>query len=308
MAYESVKTSAPGKLMMLGEHAVLYGRECLVCAVNRRVEVILEPRSDRIISINSGLGDYSGSLDCLAEDQRFSFLLCAVNHFNPSLDHGFNLRVASEFSNLIGLGSSSAVTVAAVGAIRRHLKKSIEPEKIFQDSLSIIRAVQGTGSGADVAASVFGGIVKYRQCPLEIEKLQASCPLTVVFSGHKTPTVSVIKQVKASYAEFPEVYNEIFDVMAASSDAAVSAIASCDWVRFGKLLNINQGLMDAIGVSDESTKTLVHRLRNEAGIFGAKNSGSGLGDCVLGLGLADCDDLPNVIRSIEVEEQGVLIE
>jgi len=308
MAYESVKTSAPGKLMMLGEHAVLYGRQCLVCAVNRRVEITLEPRTDRIISINSGLGDYTGSLDNLGEDQRFSFLLCAVNQFNPSLDHGLNLRVTSEFSNLIGLGSSSAVTVAAVGAIKRHLKQSIEPQEIFQDSLSIIRTVQGTGSGADVAASVFGGIVRYRQDPLEIEKLQASCPLTVVFSGHKTPTVSVIKQVKASYAQFPEVYNEIFDVMEASSDAAVRAIVSRDWVRFGKLLNINQGLMDAIGVSDASIETLVHRLRNEAGIFGAKISGSGLGDCVLGLGFAECDDLTDGIQSIEVDEQGVLIE
>lgn len=269
--------------MLLGEHAVLHGSRCVVCAVNQRMTITLTPRADRRLTIDSALGRFETDLDHLKVDPTFRFLLTAVQLFQQPLP-GFDLVVRSEFSSTVGLGSSAAVTAATTTALFHLAGLPSDPRQIFDFSLKTVRTVQGAGSGADLAASVFGGILLYHAQPVEIMPLHAVHPIAVVYSGSKTPTTKVIELVEAKKRRFPGLFEKIYTAMDESAGLAAAAITAHDWRQFGELLNLNQGLMDAIGVSSRALAEIADSLREQPGILGAKISGSGLGDCVVGLG------------------------
>jgi len=291
--------------MLLGEHAVLHGHRALVCAANRRIHVALTPRADDQIQIRSALGCHTTTLDQLAPHGVFRFVMACITRQKDNLKTGFDLTIDSEFSHMVGLGSSAAVTVAMNAALNAWLNTPMDLRALFQDSLAVIREIQGLGSGADVAASVYGGIVAYRAEPLEIEPLPATHPLTVIYSGSKMPTVEVVRLVEARRKEQPELYDGIFRLMDQSAGQAVEAIRRNDWKTFGDLLNLNQGLMEALGVSNAKLAEINWALRAEPGILGSKISGSGLGDCVIGLGSSPRADWPYDVLPVEISAAGV---
>ncbi len=98
-------TSAPGSLMLLGEHAVLHGKQALVCAINRRITVHLFPVPNDSVEIISDLGEYQSTLSDLTDHPSFTFVLQAIKQHRAQLPSGFKLEIASEFSADIGFGS-----------------------------------------------------------------------------------------------------------------------------------------------------------------------------------------------------------
>ncbi len=304
MAYDTVDVSAPGKLMILGEHAVLYGNRSLVCAVNRRIKVTVSLCLSKTVLVRSALGQFDGSIVELGEHMAFRFLYSVLTQYDEILDSGIEICIESEFSDTVGFGSSAAVTVALVGAIRYLLYGTVELDAIFSDSLRVVKQVQGKGSGADVAASVYGGFLCYRADPLAIEKIEWDKPISVINSGIKVPTTQVIHMVNKSYTKFPKLYDSIFDLMDKSCIAAINAIKTNDWDTFGELLTINHGLMEAMGLSNLKLNEIVYALRLIPGIHGAKISGSGLGDCVIGIGSVSSKNIPYKTVLINIEEKG----
>ena len=305
---ESFEVSAPGKLMLLGEHAVLHGHRALVCAINRRVTARLAPRTDTTLVVRSELGELKTDLRTLRAAEPFRFVLGAVRESRELLDTGFELQIRSQFSSETGFGSSAAVTVVTVAAVQLWCQGELDVEEVFARSLRAVRSVQGTASGADVAASTFGGAIVYRANPLEIQRLRGSFPLVAVYSGAKRPTSEVIAFVAERRERHPAAFEHIYAAMDACVGEAKTAIESGDLPALGELLNIGQGLMDAIGVSNRDLSALAYRLREDAGIFGAKISGSGLGDCVVGIGRLEKLRLPRPTYLLEVMEEGVRVD
>ncbi len=308
MACDHVKVSTPGKLMILGEHAVLHGRRSLVCAINRRITMTVKFCPGQTISIRSALGQFEGSIVDLSGIREFRFLYSVITQYKEIKDTGMDIIIESGFSDTIGFGSSAAVTVALAGAIRYLLDDSVELDSIFGDSLSVIKHVQTKGSGADIAASVYGGFLCYRANPLAIEKIEWDKPITVVNSGNKVPTTDVIQMVDKSYASFPELYDSIFDLMDKSCAEAIHAVKNKQWDRFGELLTLNHGLMEGMGLSNQKLNEIVYMLRQRTGICGAKISGSGLGDCVIGIGSVNGNNIPCESLLINIAEKGFSIE
>jgi mevalonate kinase len=308
VARDSYKASAPGKLMLMGEHAVLHGKLALVCAVSQRILVTLIPRSDSQITISSSLGNYSTDLRNYEIQPPFQFVLTAITQQLALIDSGLDLVIESSFTDEMGLGSSAAVTAATTAVVMHWKTGKIIQQSVFDEGLLTIRKIQGTGSGADLAASVFGGVLAYRMEPVQIEKLDCTFPISVVYSGSKQPTVNVIKKVESLRAAQPTVFDSVYDLMEKCTNQAVVAIKKKDWITLGQLLNINQGLMDAIGVNNKILSEINYALREDVGIFGSKISGSGLGDCVVGLGKVQNANLPYAILPLEISVEGVRIE
>ena len=303
----SVEVSAPGSLMLLGEHAVLHGRRALACAVDCRVRVGIAPRTDARLLIRSALGSYDGPVERFAVDGPLRFVLAAVREARPATAAGLEIDIASDFSHRVGLGSSAAVTAATVAALQALAgrRQSLET---FKAALRAVRAVQGLGSGADVAASVWGGVVAYRAEPFDVRSLDVDLPLTLVYSGSKTPTPEVVRKVEAARMRAPRRFEALFDRMDASVTDAEEAIAAGQVDRLGTILTRNQGLMREMGVSNDALEAIVAMLMNAPGIAGAKISGSGLGDCVVGLGEARFDPAPYERIPVALSPEGVRIE
>ncbi|OGT22929.1 MAG: hypothetical protein A3C55_00890 [Gammaproteobacteria bacterium RIFCSPHIGHO2_02_FULL_42_13] len=280
---ESFKATAPGSIMLMGEHAVLYGAAAIVCAIDRRIAVILTPRADnRICIMSERLGQYQTSIDAIELKDPFRFVLAAISQFETELSVGFDLIIQSQFSDKLGLGSSAAVAVAVVTVLLVWLKKQKDQNRIYKLALDAVRHVQKLGSGADVAASVFGGINLYRTDPFQLQKIDAALPLHLIYVGYKTPTVEVVKRVKKT-AESDAIYEKIGDIV----QKGRMALQQKNIDAFAKLCSMHQALQAELGVSDAHIDALLTEALALPGLLGAKISGSGLGDCILVLG-----DLP----------------
>ncbi len=304
MAIPTVTTSAPGSLMLLGEHAVLYGHRALVCAINRRIRVHLFESSKSGVTIHSALGSYQSPLDNLLDHPSFRFVLQAIKQHRNQIPAGFELKIESEFSADIGFGSSAAVTVATHAALMCWINTKAPKQKdLFSQSLKTVHAVQGRGSGADLAASVLGGIVGYRSGP-EFQPLDISLPLTAVYCGYKKPTSEVIQRVEQLSAVDPEKYERIYSEVDLSVEEAIVSLKSTDLPLFGRVLNQNQQRMDEMGVNTPELQEIVTALQRDPQILGAKISGSGMGDCAVGIGHATLSELDYPIYHLEITPIG----
>lgn len=301
--------SAPGNLMLFGEHAVLHNRHAIVCAVNRRIKVTITPRNDDVLKIDSTLGDFEVQMDQLSETTfPFQFVLGAVMHSRHDLPGGFNLQIESDFSEKIGFGSSAAVTTATMAAIYAWRGEKLDKHDLFHTCRQIIRKVQGVGSGADLSASVFGGVVAYRPEPFYVEQICRGFPISVFYSGKKTTTPEVIKMVDRLREKYPNQVRDLFGKIGDITEEAIGAFRREDFESVGELMMMNQGLMDALGLCNHELADIVYNLRKVDGIVGAKISGAGLGDCAIGIGSAAAQLDKYEKMDVEISREGVCFE
>jgi len=174
-------------------------------------------------------------------------------------------------------------------------------------ALDIVHEVQnGLGSGADVAASIYGGIVSVKNYAVQ-KLLTANFDLTAVYCGYKTKTADVINIINQKINQYPELYNYIFDNYNNCSKLALLAIQNQDLYTLGKLMDIAHGLMSGMGVVDNTLDQLAVSLRAQNNIYGAKVSGAGLGDCVIGLGkLASNNLVQEESIFMQIDQQGLI--
>ncbi|MBN2685889.1 MAG: hypothetical protein JXR40_11470 [Pontiellaceae bacterium] len=302
----SIAATAPGSLMLLGEHAVLHGHPALVCAIDRFITVRLTPREDNLLTIDSVLGQYEAPLDALVDHASFRFVLQAIRQNSAVLPGGFDLAIETEFSSDIGFGSSAAVTVATHAALACFCGRPFDRETLFAAALETVHAVQGRGSGADLAAAVFGGVVSYTTKPF-FDPVSLSLPLTAVYCGYKTPTPEVIRRVEALHAADPQKVEQIYDEIGRSAPRAVACLRARDFEGFGAVLNRNQELMDAMGVNTPELAEIVAVLQQADGVYGAKISGSGMGDCAVGIGRAELPELADSVYHLNISSEGVTL-
>ena len=269
--------------MLFGEYAVLQGKTGLVAAINKFTSVTLEPRNDDwIFIVDSALGTLSLNRQQITLQAPFEFVLATLAI--TKLPSGCNIKISSDLPVSIGLGSSAAVTVALLITLNRWLEKSLNKLRLWQEALRVIHTVQGGGSGADCAASIFGGVITFSNPPFSVTSLEGIFPLAAVYSGSKLTTARAINIVNSRRKQQPTNYQKIDEQMNQLSIKAIQAIDTEDWISLGNLLNSGQEFMKTMGVSNGILESLIQGLREQPYILGAKISGSGLGDCVIGAG------------------------
>ena len=310
MVHKPFKVSAPGSLMLFGEHAVLHDKGAIACAVDQRITITVTPKTDRKVRIRSSLGQYDEHIDDLLVAPPFTFMLTAIQ--NDPVFTGAIFDVDSGFDSHVGLGSSAAVTVATVAALRHMRDLPLDPKEIFSDALLEVRQAQGgRGSGTDVAASIYGGIIHYRATPepkttpLQTPELP---PISLIYCGYKVPTPEVIATVEEALKKTPDKGASIYTEMGKITEAARSAMEAGDWPKVGQHMNAFHTCQQALGTSNEDLEDLVGGLREQPGILGAKISGSGLGDCVVGLGQADAEVETFEKVPVAIGQEGVRFE
>jgi len=297
--------SAPGSTMLLGEHAVLAGYPAVVAAVNRRVTVSITKRDDKLITIDSPLGKFSGDLASLTEtsiSKPFEFILAAILFYQDKLTNGIDINITAEFSSTIGLGSSAAVTAAFVAALQKLVGVwQSDLASLHKIGLQIIHKVQGEASGADLAASIYAGTLLY-QINKASQKIKHNPAITLVYCGYKTPTAEVIKKVQAQAKLAPQLYENIFAAVGNCAMQGAAAIANSDWPRLATLFMQQYKLQQKMQLSDEILDNLINTAEILPNILAAKISGSGLGDCIVTLGKLPCNYFP---RNEKEKEQSV---
>ncbi|MBI5929001.1 MAG: hypothetical protein HY862_06815 [Chloroflexi bacterium] len=292
-AYPKVKVSAPGKLFLLGEHAIVYDGVCLITAVDSRLYMTLKAESAAhptltITAPAVGLENWRRPLAEITASTNFSgpasFITSCVALFHRHFpfDASLVIETASDFGATLGLGSSSATVATALFGLSALFGVNLSPRQLFDMGVEAIQQVQHLGSGADLAAAIFGGTLYYaNHDPREITPLNIpALPLMVVYSGQKAGTVNYVRQVRELHDALPKIVPPIIELMLTIVEEGRPYLEKADWPHFGQLMNIQHGLLHAIGVDTTALADIVFRAR-EAGAYGAKLSGAGGGDCAI---------------------------
>jgi len=318
-----ITVSAPGKLMLLGEHAVVYNRPCLVTAVDQRMmatlelldslDFELEAEDVKVIGYKKRL--YELGVGDIPKGAKFvEIALKNISEKYP-LKSGIKITTKSEFSSQFGFGSSSASTVCVVKAMSETLNLNLSNKEIFDFSFKTVLDIQGKGSGFDVAAAVYGGTLYFVTGGKIIEPLNIkSLPLIVGYSGIKADTVTLINKVKESFVGRENRLEEIYNAMTMLVDEAKTAFLDEDLAKVGELMNKDQVLLKELGVSiDKLDKMIDVSIR--VGAYGAKLSGAGGGDCMIALSpenrkQAVIDGINSVgeIINVRTNAEGVRVE
>lgn len=284
-----VKTSAPGKLMLFGEHAVIYHRPCIVTAVGQRMIVKIKPaREEKLLLDAPGVGikGYSKKIKDLAYGEvpkGARFIETGIRNFfqKYKVKQGIEVKTKAGFSSEVGFGSSAAVTVAVLAGLAKLFKIRLLRKQLFDLTYKTVLDVQGVGSGFDLAASIWGGTLYFvtggkKIVPLKTKKL----PLVVGYTGIKADTPTMVKKVANLRKNNKKLVDSIFEQISFLTNKAKTALLAGDFKKVGELMNLNQGLLDALGVNTKELANLIFAAR-EAGAWGAKLSGAGGGDCMI---------------------------
>lgn len=288
---KKVKCSAPGKLMLFGEHAVVHGRACIVTAVDQRMHVEAEVNGKNELVVNApqlGIKNYHKTVSELCNQEmpkQVSFIEAVVKRFYEKygLEKGLNITTHSEFSHTYGFGSSSGVTIATTKALALLYDIQLKDKEVFDLGYQAVLDIQKVGSGFDLAAALWGKILYYKKGAEVVEELEVGeLPLVVCYSGIKADTPTLVEQVNEFKRKNPQKVNSIFEQIEKITQKAKKLIPLKEWKEIGKLMEQNQKLLEKLGVSTYRLEKLIHTAK-KAGALGAKLSGAGGGDCIIAL-------------------------
>ena len=269
---QTITCSAPGKIYLFGEHAVVYGESAICCAVDLRTRVKAEI-SDTI-RISSVLGDTGIDYD------KYPYVSTVIEKMSEITGiKGVNLHIESNIPVGSGLGSSAAVTIATIQALNMLFGYGLQLEDIASLGHSIERKIQGAASATDTYVSTMGGVI---MVPMKKKLDLIDCGIVIGNTGRFSSTRQLVSNVALLKKHYPEIIDPILSTIGKISITGEGLVIKKEYESVGNLMNINQGLLDAIGVSSSELANLIYAARNN-GAYSAKITGAGGGGCMVAL-------------------------
>jgi mevalonate kinase len=305
-----VIASAPAKVILFGEHFVVYGEPAIVLAIDKRAYAKIEIRDDKRLYLRSINLNFSGYFengffkieqgDAKEAKLKFEPLKLAVGKvleiYGGSV--GLDVEVNSTVPVAAGLGSSAAVAAAVTAAVGAILNVKLSKEDVFRISYEAEKVVHGTPSGVDPAISTFGGTLLFQMDtgfkPLDVK---ADVPLVIGYTGVARSTRVQVEKVRDVKNKYPRVIEPMIKAAREIVLRAIDALKESDLKTLGDLMNINHALLYGLGVSDESLEWLINAAQ-KAGALGAKLTGAGGGGCMIAL--AESERLQQVLEAIQM--------
>jgi len=205
------KASAPGKVILFGEHFVVYGVKAILCAINKRVTVTAEKIKEEKISIKSDIGDLELELNKPISEinsplKPFYYL---ANKMIQNQSTGIEIKIESDIPLGAGLGSSSACCVAGAAAISKLFSEKTK-EEILELAIEAERTIFENTSGADCTVCTYGGIIEYEKEKGFIKiKSEPNFHLIIANSNIKHSTESIVSKVKQFKNEDTERFSKL---------------------------------------------------------------------------------------------------
>ncbi|MFX1451712.1 MAG: mevalonate kinase [Promethearchaeota archaeon] len=301
----SCTASAPGKCILVGEHAVVYGTRAIVTALNLRAYTTIELILEKKIEIEAKDYKLHKEFPYLTEIKQDSNLIslkpilhCChmmINKFK--LNKGMKLKIWSEIPPSAGLGSSAAVFVATIKAIETVFNLNLTNNEISQLAFEVEKTVHTNPSGIDNFICTHGGCIQYsKNEKIKRVELPKNFPLLICNSEKPRNTGILVEKVAKLHKDFPNVTEKIFDAIDLLAIKALDSLKSGDLIKLGEIFNLNQGLLESLGVSTSLISQLINIARDN-GAYGSKITGAGGGGCIIAL--APPNKQKNIINSLK---------
>lgn len=285
-----IQATAPGKIILFGEHAVVYGYPAIAAPVLQVKATATIQVSDRpgIYLHLPDLGRMQSLLEAAADDALALTIRLVQEAAGLTQLPNFALTVTSTIPIASGLGSGAAVTAAAVRALALFLNRPdlAQNERVSALTYEVERLHHGTPSGIDNTVVSYEQPVYFvRQQPRNrIEPFTVGTPLRLLVAdtGVASPTKLAVGDVRRQWEQEPEKFNALFAGCGRITDSARSAIEQGDLPRLGQLMAENHALLQQMTVSSAELDRLV-AAAHQAGALGAKLSGGGRGGNMIAL-------------------------
>jgi mevalonate kinase len=280
--------TAPGKIILFGEHAVVYDRPAIavpVMQVRARAVVMPDPRAPAG-RIRLQAPDIDLEAD-FADLPAHHPLVCALKGVFSELGiqqpPACTLRVTSTIPIAAGMGSGAAVSVAVIRALAAFLGHALPAERVSALAYEVEKLHHGTPSGIDNTVVTYGAPVIYqRGRPIEFLQVGAAFMLMIADTGIASPTSVAVGDVRRAWEKQPAYYEALFDQIAGIVRTAREVIENGDPRDLGPLMDDNQDCLARMDVSSPELDRLVAAARR-VGALGAKLSGAGRGGNLIAL-------------------------
>jgi len=274
--------SAPGKIILFGDHFVVHGTKAILAAIDKRVTVTSSYTANKTIKMNSQLGTIevpiSSSLEEVKSEFRpFVYLANKMIDSNQNVN-GLEITIDSDIPIGVGLGSSSACCVAAAASIS-ELFNELSSEKILKMSIEAEKTIFPDTSGADCTVCTYGGMIEYPS----IEKIDSTFDLNLQIANSMIPhnTKNSVEKVNKFKENDEERFSQLCDLETKLIDEVITAMKNNDATTFGLKMSENQKYLEEIQVSNDTLRDMMSSL-NEISL-GSKITGAGDGGCIIAL-------------------------
>ena len=269
-----------GKVILLGEHSVVYGHPALAGPLSQGVTARGVPAKRCQLSLPSRL----------SRAQRAQLTAAFARAAEATGSPPVKVSLEADLPLAVGLGSSAALSVACARLLLKAAGKAPTPKDAARVAWAMEQEFHGTPSGVDHTTSAEERLVLYRRKPATNavgmgRVVDSPKPLHVVvaLAGERSPTKATVGALRARQARWPDRYQRLFTEMGRVAAEGAKAVEAGDLEALGDAMNVNQGLLAALGLSSPPLEEMVYRLR-ELGALGAKLTGAGGdGGAVIGL-------------------------
>ena len=277
--------SAPGKIILFGEHFVVHGTKAILAAIDKRVTVTSTFTENKTIKVNSQLGTLEVPISSSYEEVKsefrpFVYLANKIINSNQNVN-GLEVTIDSDIPIGVGLGSSSACCVAAAASIS-ELFKELSSEEILNISIEAEKTIFPDTSGADCTVCTYGGMIEYEQFT-GTKKIDNTFELNLVIANSMIPhtTKNSVERVSKFKENDEERFSQLCDLETKLIDEVIVAMKNNDVTTLGLKMSENQKYLEEIQVSNDTLRDMISSL-NEISL-GSKITGAGDGGCVIAL-------------------------
>ena len=285
-----------GKVILLGEHAVVYGRHAIAAPIPLTIKALVEDCDEGIHLLIPRWGvEYR--LASNANERRSFERPAGVMLDQLGLSRrAMRIEVFPEVPRSMGLGGSAAMAVAIVRALDKHFKLELTDAQVNSLAFESEKVAHGSPSGLDNTLACYGKALVFRPGdPPLVEPLNIREPIPAVIgmTGYEGLTAKTVGRVREAWQQDKKLYERIFDQIDALTLRGIQAIQDNDLPTLGELMNICQGMLNALQVSTPELEKLCDIAR-ENGALGAKLTGGGGGGSIVAI--CDGDTEPVVAR------------
>ncbi len=291
---------AAGKVILFGEHAVVYGRPAVavpVTQVEAQAQIADGAPGQGITIVAQDLARVYRLSEAAPDDALRAIVSGTLEHVGVGLEHDLTITVRSTIPIARGLGSGAAVSTAIVRALGRHFDRRMSSQAVSDLVYETEVLYHGTPSGIDNTVVAFQKPVYFvKGQEMEIFEVGRPFLLVIADTGVSSPTKVAVGDVRRAWEKAPQKYDRLFDQMGAIAQAGRAAIERGEIEEMGRLMDENQSLLRSIEVSSSQLEALIEAAR-QGGALGAKLSGAGRGGNMIALVTADtCDQVSAALR------------
>lgn len=302
---------APGKIILLGEHAVVYGQPALAATLDRGVRVAVSRLSGDAkgpVLRGTGFGvDAEARPDPQGEGpEALRQALARLVELCGERVRGLSFVVEGSIPAGSGFGSSAALSVAILRGVHRFFGEPVSDEQIMDDAFALERVFHGNPSGVDHCVIARGGLVWYRRGDdgdkpeVSALRLPRRLRFAIGLAGAHAGTAHAVSALRDRARRHPALYQHLYDGIGQLATQARRCLEDGHLGALGELMDLNQGYLNALGVSTPAIEALC-AIARDRGALGAKLTGAGGGGAVIAL--VDDDPEP-VVRAFQAAGYG----